>query len=88
MNKDSTPLSIFMLYFLEIIQLLLEPTNRYYWQYLETLNKRQFPLLCMILQEMFLFLAITLQLEHDQRDTLKLYWTTLQQFFSPFMEKL
>jgi hypothetical protein len=37
--KDSTTLNIFMLFFLEIIQLLIEETNRYYYQYLDTLDK-------------------------------------------------
>jgi hypothetical protein len=40
-NKDSTPLlSVFMLSFLEIIQLLVVETNRYYHQYLDSLNDR------------------------------------------------
>jgi hypothetical protein len=34
-NKESTPVSIFMLFFLEM-QLLVVETNRYYHQYLET----------------------------------------------------
>jgi hypothetical protein len=34
-NKDITALSIFMLFFLEIIQLLVVETNRYYHQYLD-----------------------------------------------------
>ena len=38
-NKDSSPLSILMLFFFEIIQLLVEETNRYYHQYLDTLDE-------------------------------------------------
>jgi hypothetical protein len=38
-NKDCSPLSIFMLIFLEIMQLLLEETNICYHQYLETVDE-------------------------------------------------
>jgi hypothetical protein len=35
MNKDSTAFSVFMLYFPEIIHLLVEGTDHYYNQYLD-----------------------------------------------------
>jgi hypothetical protein len=38
-NKDLTLVSIIMLFFLEIIELLVEETNKYYQQYLDTLDK-------------------------------------------------
>jgi hypothetical protein len=38
----------------------------------------------MALQEMCLFLAVALQLGHDQRDTLSDYWLTLEQYFTGF----
>jgi hypothetical protein len=85
-NKDSTPLSVFMLFFLEIIQLLVVETNRYYHQYLESLNDRRSPLLDMTLKEMFSFLAI-LQMGHDIRDTPEAYWSTAEQFSMPFFGK-
>jgi hypothetical protein len=72
-NKDSTPLSIFMLFFLEIIQLLVVETNRYYHQYLDSLNDGRSPLPDVTLKEMFSFLALILQMGHDIRDTLKVY---------------
>jgi hypothetical protein len=37
-NKDSTSFSVFMLYFAHVITLLVEETNRYYHQYLSTLD--------------------------------------------------
>jgi hypothetical protein len=51
-NKDWTSLSIFMLFFLEIIQLLVVETNRYYHQYI-SLNDR--PLPDVTLKEMYSF---------------------------------
>jgi len=40
----------------------------------------------MTIQEMYVFLSVIVQMEHNQRDTLKSYWNTLEQFLSPFME--
>jgi hypothetical protein len=38
-NKDSTtPITIFLLFFKEVIQLLVAETNKYYNQYLDTLD--------------------------------------------------
>jgi hypothetical protein len=57
-NKDSSPLSIFMLLFLEIMQLLVEETNRYYHQYLDTPDEGHSPLPDVTTQEIHLFLTI------------------------------
>jgi len=47
-----------MLFFVDIIQLLVEETNRYHHQYLVTLDKGQSLLPDVTVQEMCLFLAI------------------------------
>jgi hypothetical protein len=47
-----------MLFFVEIIQLLVEETNRCYYHYLDTLDKGKSPLPDMTVQEMCLFVAI------------------------------
>jgi hypothetical protein len=39
-NDSSTPLSIFLLYFMEIIALLVVQTNCYYQYYSDTLHER------------------------------------------------
>lgn len=39
--NDCTPLSIFMLFLFEIMQLLVKETNRYYQQYLDVLGEEQ-----------------------------------------------
>jgi hypothetical protein len=43
-NKDSSPLSVLMLFSLEILRLLVEERNRYYHQYLDTLDEGCSPL--------------------------------------------
>jgi hypothetical protein len=42
----------------------------------------------MTLKEMYSFLALILQMGHDIRDTLKVYWTTAEQFSTPFFRKM
>jgi hypothetical protein len=74
MSKVASLLSIFMLSFLKIMQLLVEETNRYYDQYLGMLDEIRCPLPDVTIHEMYLFLAIVLQLGHNQRDRLKYYW--------------
>jgi hypothetical protein len=43
-NKDSTPYSIFILYFAAVITLLVEEANRYYQQYLDFLDNGHSPI--------------------------------------------
>jgi hypothetical protein len=67
-NKDSTPLCVFMLYFTAIIHLLVVETNRYYHQYLDRLDDGPSPRPDMTDFEMFLFLGIVIQMGCDIRD--------------------
>ena len=53
---------------------MVEETNRYYHQYLDALDEGHSSLPGITVQEMCLFLAITLQIGHDQRDMLSDYW--------------
>jgi hypothetical protein len=66
------------------MQLLVEETNRYYHQYLEAIAEGCSALPDMTIPEMYLFVSIVLQMGHDQRDRLKDYWSTLEQFFMAF----
>jgi hypothetical protein len=68
-GKESTAISVFMLFFAEIIQLLVDETNRYYKQYAEKLDEGPAPLSDVTVQEIYLFIAIILQMGHDQRET-------------------
>jgi hypothetical protein len=81
-NKDSSSLRIFMLFFLEIMQLLVEETNRNYNQYMDTLDEGCSPLSDMTIKEMCLFLPVFVQMGHEQRNRLKDYWSTLEQILT------
>jgi len=65
----------------------VEETNRYYHQYFNTLDEGHSPLPDMTVQEMCLFLATVVQMGHDQRDVLKDYWLTLEQYFVALYRK-
>jgi hypothetical protein len=87
-NQDMTPYSIFMLYFASVITLLAEETNRYYHQYLDTLDDGPSPLPDVNESEIFLFLAIIVQMGHDLRDSLTDFWSTIEQFLPPFYDTI
>jgi hypothetical protein len=70
-----------MLYFASVITLLVEKTNRYCHQYLDTLDNGSSPL---PETEIFLFLTITVQMGHDICDSLADYWSMTEQFHTPF----
>jgi hypothetical protein len=69
-NNTSNPLAVFMLFFAEVIGLLVVETNRYYHQYLDTIDQGPSPLPDISEAEMFLFLGIILQMGHCIRDRL------------------
>jgi hypothetical protein len=43
------------------------------------------PLRDVMVQEIYLFIAVILQMGHDQRDILKDYWSTAENFLWLFM---
>jgi hypothetical protein len=86
-HKNLTPYSVFMWYFAVVITLLVEETNRYYQQYLHFLDNEPSPTPATTECEMFLFLAIIIQMGKYIHDNLKDYWSTTEQFFSPFNGK-
>ena len=69
-NDGSSPLSIFLLYFAEIITLLVVETNRYYHDYIDRLNNGSSPEPDVTEAKMFVFLALTIQMGHGVRDKL------------------
>jgi hypothetical protein len=83
-NDASSPLSVFLLYFAEIITLLVVESNRYYHDHVDRLDEGPSPLPDMTEAEMLVFLAVTIQMGHDLRDKLTDYWVTTDQLYAPF----
>ncbi|PNF40877.1 hypothetical protein B7P43_G15531 [Cryptotermes secundus] len=71
-NLQSSPFSIFILFFQQIFQILLQETNRYFHQFMACQDAPgpsvQLP--DVTIEEMYKFLAIIIQMGHDQWDTL------------------
>ena len=57
-NDGSSPLSVFLLYFAEIITMLVVETNRYYHDYIDRLDDGPSPEPDVTEAEMFVFLAL------------------------------
>jgi len=78
-NKDSSPLSVLMLFFTDFFYLLVEQTNLYYEQFLDQQAgpSRQLP--DIMLPDMMTFIALALQMGHVLKDTLHDYWSRLRQ---------
>ena len=59
-------------------------TNRYYQDYIDRLDDGPSPEPDVTEAEMFVFLALTIQMGHGVRDKLTDYWSTLDQLYTPF----
>ena len=87
-NDSSSPLSVYLLYFAEIITLLVVETNRYYQDYTQT-DLTMDPLLNLtLLKPKCLFLALTILMGHGVRDKLTDYWSTMDQLYTPFYDTM
>jgi hypothetical protein len=85
-NAESSPFSIFILFFQQVFQILLQETNRYFHQFMARQDAPgpsvQPP--DVTIEELYNFLAIIIQMGHDQRDTLRDYWSREEQYYTPF----
>jgi hypothetical protein len=63
-TRESTPLSVLLLFIAEIITLLVAKTNRYYHQFLDNSDDGPSPQCEVREAEMFAYLALTLQMEN------------------------
>src|SRR5215510_12576011 len=84
LDDSSSPLSVFLLYFAEIITLLVVETNRYYHDHLDRIDEGPSPLPDVTEAEMLVFLAITIQMGHCIRDRLTDYWSRAENFHTLF----
>ena len=72
-NKDSSPLSVLMLFFEEIFHLLVEQTNVHYQQHLDGQARPSCRLPDITLPELMIFIVLALQMGHKLKDTLHGY---------------
>jgi hypothetical protein len=85
-NAESSPFSIFIHFFRQIFQIILDETNRYFHQYMASKNtgstSAQPP--DITIKEIYTFFVITIQVGHDQCGSLKDYWSREEQYCTPF----
>jgi len=72
-NDSSSPLNVFLLYFAEIVMLVVA-TNRYYHDHLDRFDEGPSSLPDVTEDEMLVFLAITIQMGHCIWNILTDYW--------------
>jgi hypothetical protein len=86
MKRDFIPITVFLLFFMEVIQLLVTETNKYYSQYLDTLDNDSTSSWSsdVAIQETYVLSVIIIQMGHDIGDTVKYYWSILENFYTPF----
>ena len=83
-TRESTPRSVLLLFFTEMITLLVVEMNRYYHQVLGNSDDRLSPHRDVTEVEMFAFLALMLQMGHTVQGRLQDYWTKMEQLCCPF----
>ena len=83
-NKDSSPLSVLMMFSTEIFHLLVEQTNMYYQQHLYRQAGPSCRLPDVMLPDMMTFVALAVQMGHELKDALHDYWLRLRQLHNPF----
>ena len=86
-NKDSSPLSVLMLFFTKIFHLLVEQSSVYYQQHLDRKARPSRRLPDIKLPDMMTFFALTLQMGHELKETLHDYWWRLRQLHNLFYGK-
>jgi hypothetical protein len=69
MMPESTPLTVLMLFFTEVVTLPVVESNRYYHQFLYNCEDVPSPQRDVTEAEMFACLALTLKMEHTVQDT-------------------
>ena len=81
---ESTPLSVLLLFVMEIISLLVVETNRYYQEYLYLFDNRPSSQPNMTEGKCVAFLAVTLQMGPTVQCRLEDFWIKSEQLCCPF----
>ena len=85
-NAESSPFSIFILFFRQVFQIIRTETNRYFHQYMSSgttgSNAAQPP--NVTIKEVYTFFGLIIQMGLDQRHSLKDYWSREEQYCTQF----
>jgi hypothetical protein len=80
-NTESSPFSIFILFLRQVFQIVLTKTNCYFHQYMSyrTTGSTSTQRPDIAIEEMHTFFGLIIQMVHDQRHSLKDYWSREEQ---------
>ena len=76
-NAESSPFSVFILFFRQVFQIILTETNCYFHQYMlsRPTGSTSVQPPDITIKEMHTFFGLLIQMGHDQRHSLKDYWS-------------
>jgi hypothetical protein len=82
-NAESSPFSIFILFFRQVFQIILTETNRYFHQYMSSRTTASISAQPpdITIQEMYKFFGLIIQMGHELRHSLKDYWSRDELYF-------
>ena len=85
-NAESSPFSIFILFFRQVFQIILTKTNHYFHQYMSsrTTGSISAQPSDITIEDMYTFFGLVIQVGHDQHHRLKDYWSREEQYCTPF----
>jgi hypothetical protein len=83
-TDESKPGDYFMLFFRQILPLLLLETNRYMEQVFTAKGKTRPPTQEIFMKDLLAFLALVIQMGHDHKPSIKSYWTKDELYHVPF----
>jgi len=82
-NAESSPFSIFILFFRQVFQIILTETNHYFHQYMSSRTTSAQPP-DITIEEMYTFFGLMIQMGNDQHHSLKDYWSREEEYYTPF----
>ena len=89
-NAESSPFSIFILFFRPVFQIILTETNCYFQQYMssKTTGSTSAQQPDITIEEMYTFFRLLIQMGHDQLHSSKDYWSREEQYCTPFYSNI
>jgi len=89
-NAESSPFSIFILFFRQVFQIILTKTNHYFHQYMSsrTTGSISAQPSDITIEDMYTFFGLVIQMGQDQHHSLKDYWSREEQYCTQFYSNI
>jgi hypothetical protein len=88
-TENSQPFDLFLLYFQTILAVIVQETNQYMQQEAQTRNKPDITYSQKIsVKNLYTFLAVIVQMCHNHKPDMILYWTKDELYHVPFYSSM